>query len=82
MVSPYTLGIVISVIDKFQHIREEAKIVVGNPVLISNKPSGSAELANLVCMQIGRLEKDEPNIERAIAEEIQNYREKRLLNCK
>ena len=46
--SPYTLGIAISVIDKFQHIIEEAKIVVGNPVLISNKPSGSAELANLV----------------------------------
>jgi L-fuculose-phosphate aldolase len=46
--SPYTLGIAISVTDKFQHIIEEAKIVVGNPVLISNKPSGSAELANLV----------------------------------
>ena len=27
--SPYTLGIAISVIDKFQHIIEEAKIVVG-----------------------------------------------------
>jgi L-fuculose-phosphate aldolase len=27
---------------------EEAKIVVGYPVLISNKPSGSTELANLV----------------------------------
>ncbi|HYA82661.1 MAG TPA: class II aldolase/adducin family protein [Candidatus Bathyarchaeia archaeon] len=40
--SPYTLGIAISVIDKFQHTIEEAKIVVGNPVLISNKPSGSA----------------------------------------
>ena len=41
---PFTLGIAISVIDKFQHIIEEAEIV-GNPVLISNKPSGSAELA-------------------------------------
>jgi L-fuculose-phosphate aldolase len=46
--SPYTLGIAISVIDRFQNIIEEAKIVVGNPVLISNKPSGSADLANLV----------------------------------
>jgi L-fuculose-phosphate aldolase len=51
--SPYTLGIAISVIDKFQHIIEEAKIVVGNPVLISNKPSGSAELANLVSEAFG-----------------------------
>jgi L-fuculose-phosphate aldolase len=43
-----TLGIAISVIGKFQHIIEEAKIVVGNPVLISNKPSRPADLANLV----------------------------------
>jgi hypothetical protein len=36
--SPYTLGIAISVIDKFQQIKE-AKIVVGNPVshVISSK---------------------------------------------
>ena len=45
--SPYTLAIAISVI-KFQQIIEEAKIVVGNPVLIPNKPSGSTELANIV----------------------------------
>jgi L-fuculose-phosphate aldolase len=45
--SPYTLGIAISVI-KFQHIIEEAKIIVGNPVIIPNKPSGSKELANIV----------------------------------
>jgi L-fuculose-phosphate aldolase len=45
--SPYTLGIAISG-DKFQHIIEEAKIIVVNPVIISNKPSGSAELAHLV----------------------------------
>jgi L-fuculose-phosphate aldolase len=51
--SPYTLGIAISVIDKFEHIIEEAKIVVGNPVIISNKPSGSAELANLVSETFG-----------------------------
>jgi L-fuculose-phosphate aldolase len=46
--SPYTLGIAISAVDEFQHIIEEAKIVVGNPVIISNKPSGSTELANTV----------------------------------
>ena len=45
--SPYTLAIAISV-SEFQHIIEEAKIVVGNPVIISNKPSGSLDLANAV----------------------------------
>lgn len=45
--SPYTLGVALS-IDSFQHIIEEAKIVVGNPVIIPNKPSGSTELANMV----------------------------------
>ena len=45
--SPYTLAVAISV-NEFQHIIEEAKIVVGNPVIIPNKPSGSIELANIV----------------------------------
>ena len=45
--SPYTLGIAISG-EKFEHILEEAKVVVGNPILVSNKPSGSADLANIV----------------------------------
>ncbi len=45
--SPYTLAAAIS-IDEFQHIIEEAKIVVGNPVIIANKPSGSLELADTV----------------------------------
>jgi ribulose-5-phosphate 4-epimerase/fuculose-1-phosphate aldolase len=45
--SPYTLAAAIS-IDEFQHIIEEAKIVVGNPVIIANKPSGSLELAETV----------------------------------
>ena len=45
--SPYTLGIAIST-DNLQHVIEEAKIVVGNPVIIPNKPSGSIELANTV----------------------------------
>jgi L-fuculose-phosphate aldolase len=45
--SPYTLATAISV-NEFQHIIEEAKIVVGNPVIIPNKPSGSIELASIV----------------------------------
>ena len=45
--SPHTLAIAISV-NEFQHIIEEAKIVVGNPVIIPNKPSGSIELASIV----------------------------------
>lgn len=45
--SPYTLAAAIS-IDEFQHIIEEAKIVVGNPAIIANKPSGSLELADTV----------------------------------
>ena len=45
--SPYTLAIAISV-SELQHIIEEAKIVVGNPVIIPNKPSGSIELANTI----------------------------------
>jgi L-fuculose-phosphate aldolase len=46
--SPYTLGIAISEGDKFQHVLEEAKIIVGNPVIVPGKPSGSSELAHLV----------------------------------
>ena len=45
--SPYTLGIAIAA-EKFLHIIEEAKIVVGDPVVIANKPSGSKALANIV----------------------------------
>lgn len=53
--SPYTLGIAISVLDRFQqHIIEEAKIVVGNPIIIPNKPSGSTELANIVSEAFGQ----------------------------
>ena len=52
--SPHTLGIAISGIDKFQHIIEEAKIVVGNPVIIQNKPSGSTELTNMVSEAFGQ----------------------------
>jgi L-fuculose-phosphate aldolase len=44
--SPFTIGISIS--SKFQHVIEEAKIVVGQPVIISNKPSGSNDLAESV----------------------------------
>jgi L-fuculose-phosphate aldolase len=51
--SPYTLGIAVSEVDKFQHVIEEAKIVVGDPVIVPAKPSGSTELANLVSEVIG-----------------------------
>jgi L-fuculose-phosphate aldolase len=51
--SPYTLGIAISPTTKFRHILEEAKIVVGDPVIIPNKPSGSRELATEVSRAFG-----------------------------
>ena len=41
--SPYTIGVSISA--KFRHVIEEAKIVVGEPAVIANRPSGSTELA-------------------------------------
>ena len=44
--SPYTIGVSISA--KFRHVIEEAKIVVGEPAIIANRPSGSAELAKEV----------------------------------
>lgn len=44
--SPYTIGVSISA--KFRHVIEEAKIVVGEPAVIANRPSGSAELAKEV----------------------------------
>jgi L-fuculose-phosphate aldolase len=45
--SPFTIGISISS-KGFRHVIEEAKIVVGHPVIISNKPSGSKDLAESV----------------------------------
>ena len=45
--SPFTIGVSISSM-KFNHVIEEAKIVVGQPVIISNKPSGSKDLAESV----------------------------------
>jgi L-fuculose-phosphate aldolase len=44
--SPFTIGVSISA--KFRHVIEEAKIVVGEPAIIANRPSGSAELAKAV----------------------------------
>jgi L-fuculose-phosphate aldolase len=44
--SPFTIGVSISA--KFRHVIEEAKIVVGDPAVIANRPSGSAELARAV----------------------------------
>jgi L-fuculose-phosphate aldolase len=45
--SPFTIGVSIPS-TRFQHVIEEAKIVVGQPVIISNKPSGSKDLAESV----------------------------------
>jgi ribulose-5-phosphate 4-epimerase/fuculose-1-phosphate aldolase len=44
--SPFTIGVSIS--SQFRHVIEEAKIVVGQPAIISNKPSGSKDLAESV----------------------------------
>lgn len=44
--SPYTLGISIS--SNFQDVIEEAKIIVGDPIIIGNVPSGSIELESKV----------------------------------
>lgn len=44
--SPFTIGVSISA--KFLHVIEEAKIVVGEPAVVVNKPSGSTELAKIV----------------------------------
>jgi L-fuculose-phosphate aldolase len=46
--SPFTIGVSIS--SKFRHVIEEAQIVVGEPVIISNKPSGSNDLAESVSL--------------------------------
>ena len=70
--SPYTLAVAISV-NEFQHIIEEAKIVVGNPVIIPNKPSGSIELANIVSKAFGKEEKEEKEQEQVRAVIIRNH---------
>jgi L-fuculose-phosphate aldolase len=44
--SPYTLGI--SIASKFEEVIEEAKIIVGDPIIIENVPSGTVELASRV----------------------------------
>lgn len=44
--SPFTIGVSIS--SEFIQVIEEAKIVVGTPVVIANDPSGSKELAESV----------------------------------
>ena len=46
--SPFTIDVSIS--SKFRHVIEEAQIVVGEPVIISNKPSGSNDLAESVSL--------------------------------
>lgn len=44
--SPFTIGVSISA--KFRHVIEEARIVVGEPAVVANRPSGSIELAKAV----------------------------------
>jgi len=44
--SPYTLGILIA--SKFEDVIEEAKIIVGDPIIIENVPSDTVELASSV----------------------------------
>lgn len=44
--SPYTVGVSIS--SKFDHVIEESKVIVGDPVIINHYPSGSSQLAKLV----------------------------------
>jgi L-fuculose-phosphate aldolase len=41
--SPFTVAV--SLCSEFRHVIEEAELVVGSPSVISNKPSGSGELA-------------------------------------
>jgi L-fuculose-phosphate aldolase len=47
--SPFTIGISIS--SEFRQVIEEAKIVVGEPAVITNRPSGSIELAEAVSVE-------------------------------
>jgi ribulose-5-phosphate 4-epimerase/fuculose-1-phosphate aldolase len=47
--SPFTIGISIS--SEFRHVIEEAKIVVGEPAVIANRPSGSIELGEAVSVE-------------------------------
>jgi L-fuculose-phosphate aldolase len=70
--SPYTLAIAISV-NEFQHIIEEAKIVVGNPAIIPNKPSGSIELASTVSNAFFEGEEGEEEEEQVRAVIIRNH---------
>jgi L-fuculose-phosphate aldolase len=44
--SPFTLGVSIS--SKFRKVIEEADIIVGEPIIIENVPSGSLDLASNV----------------------------------
>lgn len=63
--SPYTLAIAIS-LNRIEQIIEEAKVVVGDPVIIPNKPSGSIELADAVSNAFKMRGKDEEQIKAVI----------------
>jgi L-fuculose-phosphate aldolase len=47
--SPFTIGISIS--SEFRQVIEEAKLVVGEPAVIANRPSGSIKLAEAVSVE-------------------------------
>jgi ribulose-5-phosphate 4-epimerase/fuculose-1-phosphate aldolase len=47
--SPYTIAV--SITSEFRQVIEEARIVAGTPSVISNKPSGSEELARAVATE-------------------------------
>jgi L-fuculose-phosphate aldolase len=48
--SPFTIAISIS--SEFRHVIEEAKFIVGNPVVIPNQPAGSDALASAVAQAV------------------------------
>jgi len=50
--SPFTIGVSISA--EFRHVIEEARIVVGTPVFVANRPSGSKELAESVSREFAQ----------------------------
>jgi ribulose-5-phosphate 4-epimerase/fuculose-1-phosphate aldolase len=56
--SPFKLVIAIS-LNRIEQIIEEAKVVVGDPVIIPNKPSGSIELVESVSSTFERRDNDE-----------------------
>jgi ribulose-5-phosphate 4-epimerase/fuculose-1-phosphate aldolase len=67
--SPFTIGLSIS--SRFLHVVEEAKIVVGQPLIISNRPSGSRDLAESVSAAFQKKECSDGTVPKAIV--IKNH---------